>query len=110
LKLEDQLAQLATIGLALNPGITVDDVLYSFDRKEYEKRPFDLVLFIFGAEVEREPWGRPFCSRVWNFDTSASMTAAITQPLQSGSASSRASPTHLSISSTRLTLSAPKLG
>ena len=27
------------------------------------------MLFILGAEVEREPWGRQFCSRVWNFDT-----------------------------------------
>jgi hypothetical protein len=67
--LEDQLAHLASIGLALDPGITIDDVLYSFDRQEYEKRPFDLLLFTLGIDVEREPWGRPFCSRVWDFDT-----------------------------------------
>lgn len=67
--LEDQLAKLQGCGIALDDGITVDDVLYSFDRSAYEEKPFDLLLFILGAEVEREPWGRPFCSRVWNFDT-----------------------------------------
>lgn len=67
--LEDQLAALHELGIALEPGITIDDVLYSFSREAYESKPFDLLLFILGAEVEREPWGRPFCSRVWNFDT-----------------------------------------
>ena len=69
MKLEEQLAKLAEAGIALNEGITIDDLLYSFDRDAYESRPFDLVLFILGAEVEREPWGRDFCSRVWNFDS-----------------------------------------
>jgi hypothetical protein len=66
--LEQQLATLESLGLSLNEGITIADVLYSFDRDDYEEAPFDLLLFILGAEVEREPWGRPFCSRVWNFD------------------------------------------
>lgn len=69
MKFEDQLAQLASIGLTLNPGVTVDDLLYSFGREAYEKRPFELILFTLGVEVEREPWGRSFCARVWNFDT-----------------------------------------
>lgn len=67
--LEDQLEKLGAYGISLNEGITIDDVLYSFDRDSYESKPFDLLMFILGAEVEREPWGRPFCSRVWNFDT-----------------------------------------
>lgn len=66
--LEQQVAKLADLGLILEPGITVDDILYSFDRKNYEKQPFDLILFVLGIEVERAPWGRPVCSRVWNFD------------------------------------------
>jgi len=69
MNLETQLAELAKLGLALEPGITVDDLLYSFGRASFEEQPFDLVLFMLGVEVEREPWGRPFCSRVWNFDT-----------------------------------------
>jgi hypothetical protein len=69
MRLEQQLARLAEIGLELNDGITINDLLYSFNREDYERRPFDLVLFVLGIEVEREPWGRWMCSRVWNFDT-----------------------------------------
>jgi hypothetical protein len=66
--LEQQLATLSDCGINLDNGITIEDMLYSFSSEEYEKRPFDLVLFVLGIEVEREPWNRPFCSRVWNFD------------------------------------------
>jgi hypothetical protein len=69
MKLEKQLEKLAELGLPLNAGITVDDLIYSFDREAYEESPFDLVLFALGVEVERQPWGRSICSRVWNFDT-----------------------------------------
>lgn len=69
MKLEQQLATLAEMGIALAPGVTIEDVVYSFPREDYEAKPFDLILFTLGAEVEREPWGRPFCERVWNFDT-----------------------------------------
>ncbi len=47
----------------------MDDLLYSFGREQYESKPFGLILFALGVEVEREPWGRWFCPRVWNFDT-----------------------------------------
>lgn len=67
--LEQQLGRLAELGLTLDKGVTIDDLLHSFDRKNYEKKPFDLLLFVLGIEVEREPWGRCVCSRVWNFDT-----------------------------------------
>jgi hypothetical protein len=67
--LEQQLTKLADLGLTLDDGITVDDILFSFGRKDYEKQPFDLILFVLGIEVEREPWGRSVCSHVWNFDT-----------------------------------------
>jgi hypothetical protein len=66
--LEDQLAALSELGLSLNDGVTVDDLLYSFDRKEFEARPFDLLLFALGTEVERAPWNRAVCSRAWNLD------------------------------------------
>jgi hypothetical protein len=67
--LEQQLARLAELGLKLDEGISIDDILYSFAREDYERRPFDLILFVLGIEVERAPWGRSVCSRVWNFDT-----------------------------------------
>ncbi len=69
LKLEAQLDELAKLGLVLNSGITIEDLLYSLDRSELEQEPFEQLLFLFGSEVEREPWGRRICDRVWNFDT-----------------------------------------
>jgi hypothetical protein len=69
MKLEDQLAELASLGLVLGPDVTIEDLLHSFDREDYEEKPFDLVLFTLGVEVEREPWGRHFCPKAWNFDT-----------------------------------------
>jgi hypothetical protein len=66
--LEEQLETLAQLGLELNDGITVDDLLYSWDRDEYEKQPYDAILFVLGSEVERKPWGRNVCDSAWNFD------------------------------------------
>lgn len=66
--LEQQLATLSELGLKLNDGITVDDLLYSWDREEYENESFDTILFMLGSEVEREPWGRNVCDHAWNFD------------------------------------------
>ena len=66
--LEQQLKALGELGLALNEGVTIDDLLYSWDREEYEKEPFDVILFTLGSEVEREPWERPVCDTAWNFD------------------------------------------
>lgn len=68
-KLETQIEQLAQIGLGLSPGVTIDDLLYSFGRADYEKPPFDLLLYSLGVEVERQPWGRPISPHAWNFDT-----------------------------------------
>jgi hypothetical protein len=67
--LEQQLEILADLGLKLDPGITMDDLLCSFSREDYEEKPFDLILFVLGGEADCEPWGRAVCSRVWNFDT-----------------------------------------
>jgi ADP-ribose pyrophosphatase YjhB (NUDIX family) len=67
--LEQQIETLAELGFHLNEGVTIDDLLYSMPREEYEQRPFHLILFLYGGEVEREPWGRWICSKVWHFDT-----------------------------------------
>lgn len=69
MKLEAQLAELASLGITLAPGVTVDDLLYSMARRAYEEKPFDELLFALGIEVEREPWGRPFSHHAWHFDT-----------------------------------------
>ena len=66
--LEEQISKLDEIGLKMNAGLTVEDLLYSYDREEYESAPFDLILLAYGSDVEREPWDRAICDRVWNFD------------------------------------------
>lgn len=67
--LEQQLEALSALGLSLNPGISIDDLLQRMPRSDYEERPFDAILFVLGDEVDSEPRGRSFCSRVWFFDT-----------------------------------------
>ncbi len=66
--LEQQLDTLVQLGLTLNKGVTVSELLYSWEREEYENAPFDTILFMLGSEVEREPWGRDICDKAWNFD------------------------------------------
>jgi xanthosine utilization system XapX-like protein/plasmid maintenance system killer protein len=69
LELETQLAKLAELGLALNAGIEIEDLLYSLDRSKLEADPLMPLIGLLGVEVERAPWGRRICDRVWNFDT-----------------------------------------
>ncbi|MFF8421816.1 hypothetical protein [Streptomyces sp. NPDC015680] len=69
MRLEDQLDRLAELGLPLAAGRTVDELLYSWPRVAYERKPFDLLLFALGCMVEDEPWERWFCNRAWHFDT-----------------------------------------
>ncbi len=69
MKLEAQLTKLAQLGLVLNPDITIEDILSGVDRDELEQKPFELLLFSLGSEVEHAPWGRRICNSVWNFDT-----------------------------------------
>lgn len=71
MKLEEQIEKLSDIGLSLNDGVTIDDLLLSYSREEYEAAPFDLILFVYGNEIEEEPWGRFICDQAWNFDVEA---------------------------------------
>lgn len=66
--LETQIAALREAGLALAPGRTVEELLVSWPRADYERDPFGLILFMYGSDVEVEPWERAFCERGWNFD------------------------------------------
>jgi hypothetical protein len=68
LRVEEQLAELARLGIGLAPGVTVEDLLRSFHREWLEERPFELLLSALGGEVESEPWGRRFSRQVWCLD------------------------------------------
>lgn len=67
--LEAQLDALAALGLRLSEDASIDDFLFAFPRKQYEGKLFDLVLNMLGSEIQRQPWGRPICPMVWDFDT-----------------------------------------
>ena len=66
--LERQIELLRDAGLALGPSVTVDDLLHSFPREEYEDDPYALLLIMYGAEIEREPFGRRISAMAWDFD------------------------------------------
>lgn len=66
--LETQLETLAARGIALRPDRTIDDLLFSYPREEYEAEPYTLLLFMLGGEVEEQPWGRHFSDNVYGFD------------------------------------------
>src|SRR5688572_22447023 len=66
-RLETQIDALKEAGLVLAPGRTIDDLLISFPRAEYESDPYTLLLVMYGSEVEAEPWDRRFCERAFNF-------------------------------------------
>ncbi|SDH44083.1 hypothetical protein [Desulfosporosinus hippei] len=69
-KLEDQIKNLKNIGLELSPGFTIEHLLKEFDRKEFEKDPYKLLLAVMGGEVELEDQSSvPLSNKVWHFDT-----------------------------------------
>lgn len=66
--LETQIEELKGAGLTLAADRTVDEMLTSWPRDQYETDPYLLILVMYGSEVAAEPWGRFFCECVWNFD------------------------------------------
>jgi len=66
--LEMQIAALADAGLAMNAGVTVDDLLHSFPREEYEIGPWRCLLFMLGSEIDAPPEGRRICDVALDLD------------------------------------------
>ncbi|MGF1740616.1 hypothetical protein L4C34_05980 [Vibrio profundum] len=82
--LEEQIKKLFDIGITLNEGVTIDHLLSFCPRQRYEDEPFDLIMVIYGFEIDEEPWGRYMCDQVWHFDCEAiyddgSYTEIVTQ-------------------------------
>ena len=67
--LEQQIGEFAAAGLSMLPGRSIDELLHSWPREEYEKDPYQCLLFTYAIEVEAEPWGRWFTGKGWNWDT-----------------------------------------
>ncbi|MBZ0187794.1 MAG: hypothetical protein K8F91_16225, partial [Candidatus Obscuribacterales bacterium] len=65
--LETQLAELESCGIKPNPGVSLDDILLSFSRYDYENKPYELLLTALGSQMKREP--HPFMSDdIWHLD------------------------------------------
>ena len=66
-KLEDQLARFAELGITQNAD-TLESDLFAFHTKdELEKKPFKLLAEALGMDIEREPW-TPISDRLWMCD------------------------------------------
>lgn len=66
--LEEQVASLAMAGIRLRPNITMDHLLASFDRQQYESDPYRLLLVRMGGETEDEAALR-ISDNIWHLDT-----------------------------------------
>lgn len=65
--IEQQLAELAKIGITVHPGITIAD-LESFEtRDEMETEPYAGLVESLGYDIERRPF-TPKCDRLWMCD------------------------------------------
>jgi hypothetical protein len=65
---EEKLVVLSSFGLRLSSDFSVDDLLESWGRDQFESPGFDLVIVSLGSTEERPPW-RPHCQSLWHFDT-----------------------------------------
>lgn len=68
LTLEQKLAVLADCGLTLAPPFTVQDLLASWSREQFESPGFNMVLIGLAMTEEQPPW-RNHCLNAWHFDT-----------------------------------------
>jgi len=68
ISIESQLASLENAGIKLAENRTVEELLISWDRADYESEPFRLLLSTLGGEVEEEPWERYFSNDIWRLD------------------------------------------
>ena len=68
--LEDRLEALSQFGIKLNKDASIEDLLVSGDRSEYESDSLALLLMMLGSEVETGiNSGAYFTNQLWNLDT-----------------------------------------
>lgn len=69
LSLEQQLQELAGLGVRLKEGVTVEDLFLHSSREEFEEEPGSLLLWALGSDLQAPPWGRHCSDDVWTLDT-----------------------------------------
>ena len=65
--IEQQVAILAEIGITVNEGGAIDDLIVFENRDELELQPYARLVETLGSEIEREPF-TPKCNRLWMCD------------------------------------------
>ena len=65
--LEEQLATLRSVGIALNPGITEQDLLAFEQKEKFERVPYQGIIEVLGIDIEREPY-TPITNKLWMCD------------------------------------------
>lgn len=68
ISLEQQIDGLAACGIRLLPEIGSKPLQDSFDRENYEKEPYVLLLTVMGGELDVEPFTYA-SDDIWHFDT-----------------------------------------
>lgn len=66
--LEEKLVRLKECGFELAAPFTVNDLLESWDRSEYEEPGWYTVIYALAMTEEQEPW-RPHCANLFLLDT-----------------------------------------
>jgi len=68
--LEEKIEALAVVGVVVDPERTIEEMLESNDRKEYEQDGFDSLLFTLANEVETGLGaGAYYTNQLYSFDT-----------------------------------------
>ena len=57
ISLKDQIDKLAELGITLNSGVELIDLLEENSEQSYESEPFDLLLLTLGGEIFKEAIG-----------------------------------------------------
>lgn len=70
LTLEGKIKALAAVSVVIDPERTLEEILESFDREEYEQEGFDSLLFVLANEVETGPSaGAFYTNHLYSLDT-----------------------------------------
>jgi hypothetical protein len=66
---EEKLALLEECGVKPAPPFTIDDLLKSFDREQFEEDGFNLILVGLGMNEGEDELAGNYCVNLWHFDT-----------------------------------------
>ena len=64
---EEQIANLKQLGIALKPEFSSEELFRHHSREELESKPYLMVLFVLGGTIEEEPW-TDLSDDIWHFD------------------------------------------